>query len=687
MAQPTYPPTKKVPVEETLHGRKIVDDYRWLEDGDNPDTLAWVEAQNKFTQSILSKYPAREQVRKRLAELLDLGSLSTPQPAKGKYFFTRREGKQNQPILYVRDGVQGKDRVLVDPNEFSKDGTVAIDWWHPSKDGKLVAYGVSKDGSERSTLYLRDVATGKDLPDQIPQTRACSIAWLPDTTGFYYTRYPMPGTVAKGQENYHRHVFFHKIGDDPTKDPEVFGQGRPGEDWPQVTLSPDGHWLAIEVHRGWDRSEIYVRDEKAKESKFITLVEGVKAIFDIRLRNDRWYVRTNDEAPRYRIYRVDPAKWGRDQWTEIVKEGDDVLDGFGIVGDTIVAEYIHKATSRLRFLSLGGQSLDEVKLPVLGTLSGLGYEADGTELFYGFQSFTMAPTIYHVSPLTAGRKLPEPEVWGRVKTDFDPAAYQVDQVTYKSKDGTPVTMFLAHKKGVERNGKQPTLLYGYGGFNISLTPTFNPTRFVYFLERGGVVAVANLRGGGEYGEEWHRAGMLDKKQNTFDDFIAAAEWLIANKVTDREHLAIMGGSNGGLLMGAAVTQRPELFKAVVCAVPLLDMTRFHKFLIARLWIPEYGNPEKAKEFEWLYAYSPYHKVKDGGSYPAMLITTAASDSRVDPLHARKMVARMQAASVSVAPILLRQETRAGHGQGKPRGLVLEEQTDVWSFVLGQLGMQ
>ena len=342
---------------------------------------------------------------------------------------------------------------------------------------------------------------------------------------------------------------------------------------------------------------------------------------------------------------------------------------------------MHKATSRLKIFDRAGKLREEVKFPTLCTLAGLGAEWDGDEIYFGLQSFTMAPTIYHLDLKTAKKS-----EWGRVKTDLDLSAYTVEQVTYKSKDGTPVTMFLTSKKGVVRDGKTPTLLYGYGGFNISLTPTFSTTRFV-FLERGGLLAVANLRGGGEYGEDWHRAGMLEKKQNTFDDFIAAAEWLIENKVTDRDHLAIQGGSNGGLLMGAALTQRPELFKAVVCQVPLLDMLRFHKFLIAKLWTFEYGNPDDPAHFKWIHAYSPYQKVRDGVAYPATLITTAASDSRVDPLHARKMAARMQAANASAAPVLLRQETRAGHGQGKPRGLTLEEQTDVWSFVFSQIGVR
>ena len=672
-----YPPTKVDNVEETLHGIPFVDPYRWLEDGSSSDTKAWVESQNQFTQSVLGKVPGRDKIRERLGQLLDLGSLSTPSPVKGKLFFSKREGNQNQPILYVREA--GKDRVLIDPNEFAKDGTVALDWSYPSKDGKLLAYGFSQDGSEHSTLHLREVATGKDLPDTIARTRACSIAWLPDSTGFYYTRYPTPGTVEKGQETYNRHVFFHKIGDDPAKDAKVFGEGRGPQEWPNLSISPDGRWLAVVASEGWAKSEIHVRDNHAKEPKFVPLVEKVSALFSIVLRPDRWYVRTNHEAPRYRLFEVDPANMGRDRWKEILPQTDDVLDGVAPVGDLLIADYMHKATSRLKIFDRNGKLREELKFPTLCTLAGLGAEWDGDEIYFGLQSFTMAPTIYHFDLKTAKQT-----EWGRVKTDLDPSAYAVEQVTYKSKDGTPVTMFLTSKKGVIRDGKTPTLLYGYGGFNISLTPTFSTTRFV-FLERGGVLAVANLRGGGEYGEDWHQAGMLERKQNVFDDFIAAAEWLTASGWTKREKLAIEGGSNGGLLVGAVMTQRPDLMGAVVCQVPVADMLRYHLFTVGRFWIPEYGSSEDPRLFPVLYRYSPLHNVKDGAAYPATLILTADTDDRVAPGMAKKFAARLQAAQAGGAPILIRVETRAGHGAGKPISKQIEEQADTYRFLFKALG--
>lgn len=689
--KPAYPPTKTDNVVDVLHGVEVVDPYRWLEDGKSTDTLEWVDAQNKLTQTILGNVPGRDKIRERLGSLLEIGSLGVPTPKKGRYFYTKREGTQNQAVLYVRDGVHGKDRALLDINALAKDGTIALDWYYPSKDGKLLAYGLSKDGSEVSTLHIRNVDTGKDLPDKIERTRACSLAWLNNNSGFYYTRYPAVGSVPKGKENYYRHVYLHHIGGDPKDDARVFGDGRSPEDWPSVNLSQNGKWLAVNVHQGWAKSECYVLNvSKARSEpgdwKPVPIAENTAALFDVTVRNDRFYIHTNFEAPRYRLFEVDPKlpreQWSdKSKWKEVLPQRADKLEGVRFIGTSLIAEYMHNATNRLHRYDLAGKLVEEIDLPTLGTIAAINGEPDGDEVFFGFQSFAVAPSVYRIDLKKGSQKL-----WDRVQTEINPEAYVVEQIKYKSKDGTEVPMFLTYKKGIKKDGTNPTLLYGYGGFNISLTPTFATTRFL-FLEKGGVLAIANLRGGGEYGEDWHRAGMLDKKQNTFDDFIAAAEWLIASKITTRAKVAIQGGSNGGLLVGAVTTQRPELFKAVVCQVPLLDMTRYHKFLIARLWMPEYGNPDKKEDFEWIHAYSPYQKVKTGTAYPAMLITTAASDTRVDPLHARKMAARLQVASASNAPILLRQETRAGHGAGKPRGLILDEQTDIWSFVFAQLGMQ
>jgi prolyl oligopeptidase len=679
----TYPSTRTEKIVDRLHGVDVADPYRWLEDGNSKEVKDWVEKENAFTRSILDKSPARAAIQKRLSSLLDIGTVGTPTPVKGRYFYTKREGKQNQPVLYYRDGLHGEDHVLLDVNKLAEDGTTALDWWFPSQDGKRLAYGISQGGNEQSTLHIRDVAIGKDLADMIDRTRACSLAWLPDGSGFYYTRYP--ADAKKGEENYHRSVYRHILGDDPAKDSPVFGKGRSPEDWPHVSLSPDGRWLVVTVEQGWARTEVYYKDLQ-KDDSFRPLAEGIEAIFSVVVRNDCFYVHTNHEAPRYRLFRVDPAKPRREDWKQIIAEGPDVLEQVAVAGDTIIAQMMHKASSRLKLFDTGGGVKAEVKLPTLGSITSLDGEWDGSELLFGFVSVTVPPSVYRID--LKAREEGHLELWERVKADIDLDQYEVEQVTYPSADAarTPVSMFLAHKKGLKPDGKTPTLLTGYGGFNHSMTPSFAASRFL-FLEHGGIIAVPNLRGGGEFGEEWHQSGMLGKKQNVFDDFIGAAEWLIQKKYTDREHLVIQGGSNGGLLVGAALTQRPDLFRAVVCQVPLLDMVRYHKFLIGRLWIPEYGDPEKKDAFGWLYAYSPYHHVKNGTKYPAVLLATAEGDSRVDALHARKMAARLQAATASDRPILLRLETKAGHGAGKPRGKVLEEQVDIWSFLFDQLDIR
>lgn len=676
-----YPATKTEPVVDQLHGESVADPYRWLEDGSHDDVKAWVEEQNALTEAHLARHPDRGRIRTRLSTLLDLGSITTPVPVGRKaLFFGRREADQNQSVLHFREGLNGPDHILVDPNELSDEGQVAIDWWYPSRDGRLIAYGLSR-ASGQCTLHLRDVVGGRQLLDVIPHTPACSLAWLPNGKGFFYTRYPEPGSVPKGEERFHRRVYFHTVGDEMEKDELVFGAGRAAEDWPEVRLSPDGRWLVVVVRQGWTTTEVFLKDLSKADAAFIPLGKKTPAVANVVPRDDVFYVHTNEGAPRYRLFAVDPQQPERDNWREIVPESDDVLETVAVVGDTIVATVLHKASSRLRLFDRSGRPLGEVKLPTLGTIAGLGGEPDGNEVFFGFQSFASPPCVYRVDLRTQ-----KAELWQRVRSDVDPERFEVEQIRYLSRDKTPVTMFLAYKKGLIRDGRTPTLLCGYGGFGLSQTPTFSASRLL-FLEKGGLLAVANLRGGGEYGGEWHRAGMLERKQNAFDDFIAAAQWLIGGRYTDRDHLAIQGGSNGGLLVGVAITQHPDLFKAACCHVPLLDMVRYHKFLIARLWIPEYGCAENPEQFQWLYSYSPYHRVKPGVAYPAVLLTASESDPRVDPLHARKMTARLQAATSSNQPILLRLETQAGHGAGQTRAKVLQEQVDIWTFLFSQLGMK
>jgi len=680
------PPKAKVDVvEETIHGHRIADPYRWLEDAKSPETQQYVEQEMSYTRSLLDPLPGRRQIHQRLQELAEIGTLSAPQAAGKYYFYTRREGTQNQAVLYVREEVRGTDRSLVDVNQMAADGTVALDWWYPSEDGKYVAYGTSASGSEESTLHIIEVATEKLLPDSIERTRYSSLSWKKDNSGFYYSRHPKKGEVPEGEEVYHTKIFYHPLGSDPAKDPLIFGEGRNPQDVPQVQLADDDdRWLLLTVFEGWAKSEMYLQDLKAGTPP-VEVTSGKNFLYSGEVFQGKLYIFTNEDAPRYRVFVVDAANPKRENWKEIIPESDAVLQGAGVAGGKLLTPYEKNASSQLKLFELDGKPVGDVELPSIGSLAGIGNRWDRKEVFFGFQSFTVPPTVYRVN-LPSRR----PELWDKVKAPLDASGYEVKQVWFSSKDGTKVPMFIFHKKGLKLDGKNPTLLTGYGGFNISLTPSFVGGRYLW-LEHGGVYAVANLRGGAEFGEDWHRAGMLEKKQNVFDDFVAAAEFLITEKITDKDHLAIQGGSNGGLLMGVAFTQRPDLYRAVVCQVPLLDMLRYQNFQIAKFWIPEYGSAEDAKQFEWLYAYSPYHHVKAGAEYPAILFMTADTDTRVDPMHAKKMAALMQAEAGNgqsrERPILLRIETKAGHGAGKPVTKQIEEGTDIYSFLFWQLGVK
>ncbi len=720
------------PIAEMFHGTRVIDSYRWLEKADDPKTQKWVAEENAYTRAILDRLPGRDAIHKRLTELLSIGSITPPQIAGHHYFYTKREGMQNQPVLYVRDGggagkEAGPDRVLVDANKLAADGTVALDWYQPSENGKYVAFGTSPSGSEMSTLHIIETKTGTILPDTIERTRAASIAWLHDNSGFYYTRYPQKGEVEPGQEMYNRHVFFHLLGSPVDTDDKIFGEGRDPEDWPNVQLSNDDRWLLITVEQGWTKSELFLQDLKSDKAP-IRLTTGKDFLYRGEVYEGKIYITTNEDAPRYRVLVADAGNFERDAWKEIIPQSDAVLQGVAVYGGKLFAQYEQNATSQLKLFDLEGKKIGDIGLPALGTVFGTGGRYDRDEMFFGFQSFTFAPSIYRVdlkgggaqetgylpggsgvptgrdtgsahSPHTPlrgtasseGGAIGESTLWEKVDApSIDPSGYEVAQEWFKSKDGTRVPMFIVHKKRLPKNGHNPTLLTAYGGFNVSLTPAFSRTAYLW-MERGGVYAVANLRGGAEFGEDWHRAGMLDKKQNVFDDMIAAAEHLIAEKYTDKRHLAIQGGSNGGLLMGAMMTQRPDLFRAVVCQVPLLDMLHYQDFQIAKLWIPEYGTSENPEQFKWLYAYSPYHHVKRDTEYPAVLFMTADTDTRVDPMHAKKMAALMQADARNgfskTRPILLRIESKAGHGAGKPVAKQIEEFTDVYSFLFWQVGKE
>ncbi|HET9015448.1 MAG TPA: prolyl oligopeptidase family serine peptidase [Thermomicrobiaceae bacterium] len=675
------PATRVAPVTDDYHGQAVVDPYRWLEEDASPETRAWVDAQNAYTRSLLDAVPGYERIHRRLAELLAIGTVEAPVVRGGRAFYRRRAGDENQPRLLVREPGAAEDRVLLDPNRESAAGTVALDWWYPSPDGRLLAFGYSEHGDEQSVLQVLDVGQGRLLGERIDRTRFCSLAWLPDASGFYYSRYPHAGEVPPGEERYHRKLFFHRLGDDPRADPLVFGADLAPEDSPSVWLSADGRWLVVTVNHGWARADLYLRDLARPDAGFTPLVVGEDALFRGEVHHGRLYLLTNLDAPRYRLLAVDPERPARANWRELIPEpASGTIEDVAVGRDRLVVQSLVDATSRLARHDLDGQPVGPIDLPGMGTVSRLEAEPESDTVYFGFESFTTPPAVYRADAASGASA-----AWARVEAPVDLGGYRTEQVWYRSKDGTPVSMFVVAREGTPRDGARPTLLTGYGGFNISRTPAFN-RGMVSWLERGGVYALPNLRGGGEYGEEWHRAGMFARKQNVFDDFIAAAEHLVAAGYTSPDRLAIEGGSNGGLLVGAALTQRPDLFRAVACHVPLLDMLRYHHFLIARLWVAEYGSADDPDQFGYLHAYSPYHRVVDGTPYPAVLLLTADSDSRVAPLHARKMTARLQAATSSARPIALRVETEAGHGAGKPVGKLVDEQADVWAFLCRELGV-
>ena len=674
-----YPETPRRPVQEKLHGVTVVDPYRWLEDLDSKEVKRWIEAQNRLSLGFIRRLPRHRVIARRMRALLSIGDVGVPVVRKGRYFYTRRVKGMNQPVLVRRIGRTGKEIVVINPNRLDKKGLVSLDWWYPSPDGRYIAYGLSREGNEWSTLYVADLKSMKKLKDVIPRTRYASVAWLPDGSGFYYTRYPQPGDVPEGEENYHRHLYFHRLGRDYHEDQKIFGEGRDPREFVSASLSKDGRYLLLHAST-FGRTWVYLMDRQSPKPEFLPIIENVEAETECQILLDRLICSTNLDAPNYRIVAASLEHPQSEHWKTIIPEGKDAISGFRVIGGTLFVRYNHHAHHLIRRYDLAGRELGTVDVPDMSTLSVPSGELDGDEAFIRAESFTAPPRVYRYD-----LKQQKLEPFISIRAPLDPSRFEVKQVWYPSTDGVRVSMFLIYPKGLQRNGKNPTLLYGYGGFNISLTPRFLAAR-LFWVEQGGVVAIPNLRGGGEYGERWHRAGMRDKKQNVFNDFIQAAAWLIENRYTNSKRLAIQGGSNGGLLVGAVLTQRPGMFAAVHSAVPLMDMIRYTKFLIARLWIPEYGDPDKPEDFKWLYAYSPYHHVRKGIRYPAVLITTALSDSRVHPSHALKMAAMLQWANASEKPIFLRVETEAGHGVGKPVTKRAEEAADVYTFLTWAVGM-
>ncbi|WP_420632212.1 prolyl oligopeptidase family serine peptidase [Candidatus Leptofilum sp.] len=670
-----YPTAHKVDIVEDFHGTAVPDPYRWLENPEDPNTVTWVNAQNELTQSIMAELPVHQQFQDRLTALWNFPKSSVLRRRGNYYFVEKNDGLQNQPTLYKQTSLDAPLEQVIDPNTLSNDGTIALINQSYSKDGRFLAYTFSQSGSDWQAIHIRDLETNEDSAEVLHWVKFTNAAWLPDGSGFFYARYPNPDEMPDAPPSTHQQIFFHKLGTPQSADQIIFA--RP--DAPNLGFHPeitdDGRYLTLHVWDGTDRrNRFYYRQLDSED--FIYLVDEMDAAYHF-LGNDgeNFYFQTDNGADNGRIIAIHLSNPDPANWQTLISEGDDAIAFSLMVNNQFIIATLHHGQHKLHRYALDGQHLGEIELPVPGTIFDLAGKRKHIELFIQFQSFIYPPTILHYDFTTD--KL---TILDQPQLDFDPEAYKTTQVFYPSKDGTKVPLFITHKKGIALDGQNPTLLYGYGGFNIAMTPNFSPTRLAW-LERGGVYAQACLRGGMEYGEAWHQAGMLHKKQTVFDDFIAAGEWLIANDYTNNRRLAIEGRSNGGLLVAACMVQRPDLFGAVHCGVPVIDMLRYHKFSAGRYWIPEYGNAEENPEhFNFMMAYSPLHNIEPNRTYPPLIITTADTDDRVVPMHAKKFAAALQAVDNGRNPLLIRIEVRAGHGLGKPTTKLIEEASDVYSFL-------
>lgn len=677
-----YLPSRKVNQIDDYHGTLVQDDYRWLEDPDSDETKAWVEAQNQVTFSYLNEIPVREQIKQRLTLLWDYEKFGIPFKEGDRYFYFKNDGLQNQSILYTLTSLDAEPKVLLDPNKLSEDGTVALSGIAISEDGKLLAYGLSTSGSDWQEWQVRDVETGVDS-DHLNWIKFSGASWSHDNQGFFYSRYDEPNQATKLEDvNYFQKLFYHQLGKPQSEDVLIYERADQKEWGFNGGVTEDGRYLIISVWRGTDpKNLLFYKDLTNPQAQVIELISEFEASYSF-IDNDGtvFWFQTDLDAPRGRVIAIDTQNPAREQWQEIIPQAPETLEGVGLLNNQFVADYLKDAHTQIKIFDLNGSFVREVALQGIGSAGGFGGKRQDTETFYSFTSFTTPATIYRYD-MVSGKST----VFRQPKVDFNPDNYETKQVFYTSKDGTQVPMFITHKKGIQLDGNNPTYLYAYGGFNVSLTPSFSVGNLVW-MEMGGIYALANLRGGGEYGEEWHQAGTKLNKQNVFDDFIAAAEWLIANRYTSPAKLAIGGGSNGGLLVGACITQRPDLFGAALPAVGVMDMLRFHKFTIGWAWTSEYGSPENPEEFKALYAYSPLHNLQPGKSYPATMITTADHDDRVVPAHSFKFAAALQAAHTGSAPVVIRIETKAGHGAGKPTTKIIEEIADRWAFLVRSLNI-
>ena len=677
-----YPPTRKSDQVDNYHGKKVADPYRWLEDLDSEETRAWVEAENKLTFDFLAAIPERDAIKDRLTKLWNYEKYGIPFKEGDRYFYTRNSGLQNQAVLYTVTALDSQPQMILDPNMLSADGTVALSGVQVSPDGKLLAYSLSASGSDWQEWKVRDVETSKDLSDHLQWVKFSGVSWTRDGKGFFYSRYDEPKSDALKATNYFQKIYFHKLGTPQAEDVLVYE--RPDQkDWLLGgTVTEDGNYLIITVFEGTDvKTRVYYKDLKAKDASVVKLLDDFDAAYTF-IANDgpRFWFQTDAQSPRGKVIEIDTSNPARGNWKVVVPESKETLQTTSFVDNKFILNYLKDAYTQVKIFDTAGKLVNEVAFPGIGSAEGFSGKATDKETFYSFTGFTTPTTIYRYD-MTTGKST----VFRQPKVDFNPADFETKQVFYKSKDGTKVPMFITHKKGLKLDGNNPTYLYGYGGFNISLSPAFSVGNLVW-MEMGGVYAQPNLRGGGEYGEEWHQAGMKLKKQNVFDDFIAAAEWLIANKYTSSNKLAIQGGSNGGLLVGAVSNQRPELFRAVIEQAGVMDMLRFQKFTIGWNWIADYGSSEANEaEFKALYAYSPIHNVKPGAKYPATLITTADHDDRVVPAHNYKYAAALQAAQGGPNPILIRIDTKSAHGASNTTKAI-EQTRDIYAFLFENLGV-
>lgn len=670
----SYPQTRKSDQVDNYHGVTVADPYRWLEDLDSQETASWVEAQNAVTFGYLNQIPAKETIKQRLTQLWDYEKYGIPFKQGNRYFYFKNNGLQNQSILYVLDSLDAEPQVLLDPNILSNDGTIALSGMSISEDGNFMAYGLSTSGSDWQEWKVRDINTKEDLSDNLKWVKFSGASWTHDHQGFYYSRYDQPQEGKPLEEiNYFQKLYYHRLGTNQSEDTLIYERPDHKEWGFNGFVTEDGKYLIISVWKGTDsKNLVFYQDLTQPNTEVIELISEFEASYSfIDHDGDIFWFTTDLDAPRSRVIAINIHTKTPHQ---IIPEAIETLEGVNILNNQFIADYLKDAHTQMKIFNLDGSFVREIELPGIGSVGGFGGKRYDTETFYSYTSFTAPNTIYRYNLLTG-----ESTIYRQAKVDFNPDDYETQQVFYPSKDGTLIPMFITAKKGVELNGNNPTILYGYGGFNISLTPSFSISRLVW-LEMGGVYAIANLRGGGEYGENWHQAGTKLKKQNVFDDFISAAEWLIEKRYTSTKKLAIMGGSNGGLLVGACMIQRPDLFAAVLPAVGVLDMLRFHKFTIGWAWCSDYGSPENPEEFQALYAYSPLHNLKPGTAYPATLITTGDHDDRVVPAHSFKFASALQENHIGENPVLIRIETKAGHGAGKPTDKVIEEIADQFAFL-------